>query len=725
VLDLLIGRVALVVAIREGDEQTATTLQPLAARGVVVVRLDGLTDLDAIALTTRLRPELSPRDLRRLVRLAGGNPLLIEELALRGQASSSLTRAILGQLSHLPAPDREALELIAIAGRPLPERAVGASAGELVERGLLRAVAGGLEVRHRLVTDAIVEHLDAGRRQDLHERLGEIVDDPVEQARHLASARRHEAAFEVARTALESAVDPRARALLLGIAAEAGVGNAAAYRLDAAVALGALGDSADAIALLESPIEGDDEIRARAAAALAGALRDEGRQRDAWPVIDGSRALRPSPGSLGAVALIVAEAALLMDDGRLAEAIELVEGARATGTEAAGEYRLRGQLAALRLRAGEAEQLPALEASVGAALAAGDGGTAAGRAMDLYAATLALRGGAAAAAVALDWADRLAALGYGGRANELRAEATRATTLAGDLANAVARADALLDEPLRPPVRQRLAANRGLALALLGHIDEADRALALVAGSATAPVDGRAFVLASWAEACLWGGQPERALKMTTASLGLPARADTELALTSLTRAWAEVELGRDPTPVATDDHGRLVAGAAPELRGLLARARGQHGLAAGEFDEAARRWSGFHLPRELVCRWAAGDALQRAGDQGAAIERLRAVEARAVAIGFEALAARTRRSIRIAGERTGRSGAADRSRGLLTRREREVLGLVERGLTNAEIARRISLGRPTVARLLSNAMLKLGAESRAQAVVLAARHSE
>jgi len=52
--------------------------------------------------------------------------------------------------------------------------------------------------------------------------------------------------------------------------------------------------------------------------------------------------------------------------------------------------------------------------------------------------------------------------------------------------------------------------------------------------------------------------------------------------------------------------------------------------------------------------------------------------------------------------------------------RERQILDLVERGLTNAEAARWIGLRRPTVARLLSNAMIKLGAESRAHAVVLA-----
>lgn len=55
-----------------------------------------------------------------------------------------------------------------------------------------------------------------------------------------------------------------------------------------------------------------------------------------------------------------------------------------------------------------------------------------------------------------------------------------------------------------------------------------------------------------------------------------------------------------------------------------------------------------------------------------------------------------------------------------LTRREREVLAHVEHGLTNLEIARRMRIAGPTVGRLLSNAMDRLGAESRAHAVVLA-----
>jgi DNA-binding CsgD family transcriptional regulator len=52
-----------------------------------------------------------------------------------------------------------------------------------------------------------------------------------------------------------------------------------------------------------------------------------------------------------------------------------------------------------------------------------------------------------------------------------------------------------------------------------------------------------------------------------------------------------------------------------------------------------------------------------------------------------------------------------------LTRREREVLGLVAEGLTNAEIARRLWVAQSTVAKHLEQAYAKLGVHSRTAAV--------
>ncbi|HET7182195.1 MAG TPA: helix-turn-helix transcriptional regulator [Candidatus Limnocylindrales bacterium] len=74
---------------------------------------------------------------------------------------------------------------------------------------------------------------------------------------------------------------------------------------------------------------------------------------------------------------------------------------------------------------------------------------------------------------------------------------------------------------------------------------------------------------------------------------------------------------------------------------------------------------------------------------------------------------------LHVLGTDIGTRPAEARSFGL-TGREREVLAHVEQGLTNAEIARRMRIARPTVGRHLSNAMARLGAESRAHAVILA-----
>jgi DNA-binding CsgD family transcriptional regulator len=68
-------------------------------------------------------------------------------------------------------------------------------------------------------------------------------------------------------------------------------------------------------------------------------------------------------------------------------------------------------------------------------------------------------------------------------------------------------------------------------------------------------------------------------------------------------------------------------------------------------------------------------------------------------------------------------SGASD-ARGTLTRREREILGLLAEGMSGAQIAEKLVLSPETVRTHVRNARSKLGATTRSQAVALALRQN-
>jgi DNA-binding NarL/FixJ family response regulator len=93
----------------------------------------------------------------------------------------------------------------------------------------------------------------------------------------------------------------------------------------------------------------------------------------------------------------------------------------------------------------------------------------------------------------------------------------------------------------------------------------------------------------------------------------------------------------------------------------------------------------------------------------------------RAVAAGETPLSPRlTRRLIEHWMRRPPRRSSAPPGLDELTERERDVFGLVARGLTNAEIARQLGIGEGTVKTHVAHLLMKLELRDRTQAVILA-----
>ncbi len=77
------------------------------------------------------------------------------------------------------------------------------------------------------------------------------------------------------------------------------------------------------------------------------------------------------------------------------------------------------------------------------------------------------------------------------------------------------------------------------------------------------------------------------------------------------------------------------------------------------------------------------------------------------------------------AADDTSRSPAGAPTRPPLTRREREILGRLAEGLSGAQIAEKLVLSPETVRTHVRNAMAKLGASTRSQAVALALQQQQ
>jgi DNA-binding CsgD family transcriptional regulator/tetratricopeptide (TPR) repeat protein len=721
VLDLIDGRILVLAAIRSGDPGAAAALACAERLAATLIGLEGLADEAATQIVRRAEPGLSLSRAAEIVRQAGGNPLLLEELATAREPSSPLARALASRVDLLTPAGQRLLEVLAVTEGPLRLADGDVDAvGELVGAGLVVERRDGFEIRHSLVADAIGQRMTTGARRRAHLRAAGLVDNGLERARQLAAAGRRGAAVATALDELTRTEEPRRRAALLATAADASpTASGASLRLHAARALDEVAEWAAIVRILDAPERGATaEEQVEREAILAHAAFALGQVEVARAHLAAAVERTIDESSSAALRRVVEEATLMVNlAGEVGPAIARLDSAllaQPAGSPAARELGvLRAAIVMLATGEGDAQSL---DDAIDDALRHGRLRTAADRARVVQ--YLLLMGGGGAddgLGYLLEQTARFDRAGFGAAALEFQADAAVASHLAGHLEQAVGLADEVLERPVPPRARQTAQISRARSLTLLGRFEQAADASEPLVATASPDFFGRGELLTVQAELAYWSGRPSAAVTFAEAALDVPAPLPIARVLTTLVHAWArfdaDLRLDRSTDVRLT----RSLAGARPELEGLRQWHAGDHAAGARSFATAAELWTGFHAPRALIARWAQGESMRRTGQQGA-VQVLAAALTDAVQMGFEPLAVRIRRSLRLAGVRAARPTPGRQPRaGQLTPREREVVDLVQRGLTNVEIARRLGLGRPTVARMLSSAMSKLGAGSRAQ----------
>jgi DNA-binding CsgD family transcriptional regulator len=726
------------------------------AAGTLAVRTLTPLSIGAIQrLLARQLPALPPRRvLRQIYEAAQGNPLFALELArlvLEGGVPEpgaelpmpAAAEDIFGpRISALPGPLRTAVlatalsasitrpELACVAGAHAVDDAVGA--------GLLVALHAGIRLSHPLLGAAARHLSSAAERRQLHLSIAEAVGDPVRQARHRAEA---------------SAGPDKELA-----------GNLAAAS-DAALARGATGDAEQlaASALRLSPpgspeyparllalahcylAMGDltragDLLRSGLADLPAGPLRARAHVMlgEASPAIDEEahleRALAEAADDAELRAYALARKSLVL-------AVSLVE--RLDVAETAGLEAVR-----VAATAGPELRLRALSALAWARIIRGrpvedlrrsappqpEQVSVHGTSIDHPAAVRqAFRGEVAEARVALEQLRALTEECGDARGNlaatiqlcelELRAgDVRRGGSLLADMQEwsgleemrtvsfrlraTLAAVAGLPDEAARNAVAARTADSAGLRWDWL----EATRAAGIAAVFQGEPKHAAELLGTVWeytvheqvddpgafpvagdlVEALVQGGEVERAREVTQRLSVLAARQQHPWAGLTAARCAGVLRLAGEYDHEAADD---------------LAAAAAGYGRLGLRFDQA----------RTLL---VLGHEQRRSNKRGAARESLGRAQEVFDVLGCSGWSARAAEEL---GRVSGRRGADDG----LTASEQRVVELAAQGLSNKEIATRLSVTVYTVEAHLSHAYAKLGVRSRAQlAARLTERHS-
>lgn len=721
-LTLLTGRVGVLAGVRRGDPGADSTLDRLRDAGYVDVPLRPLDTADAAGLVRTLRPDLPGAAVERLVSRTGGNPLLLRELSATGEPSASLRLALAARLRQLDDVAREVFGVVALAGRPVRSDALDeAGVKSLLAVDLLVSDGTRVSVRHALLGEIAAAEMSEELRRALHARIARAVADDGEAARHYQLAGESELAHAAALRAAQAATQPAERANHLSVAAATASGpEGDRLRLRAAFALEQAHDWDGMVATLD--LLDRDDLDAQAWAHLL-------RARGAWAAGDGEGLRRNLDAGLELAGGTASEVEVRLriehtrvplfleadPDAAVRESGAALELARATGVDVPRARYLDGTALCTADRWEGTRQL---ELAIQGARETGDTSTEFLAANNLISYHESGGDPRVGRELAREYVARSHELGFGEWEYNFRVAVAELDFHAGDYEPAITEAERLVGLVREARGNDMLTETLCLSLIDVGRIDEALRRVE----NYTFSSDYRGEMQALWIriEAALWDGRPARALDLVERFLTYP-ESDPNTVLGTSSRAWACLDLARDPGAPPPEQVRPMLHGLPLEVDGIARLHRGEHEAAERLLTRAAELWAPWHKRGELRCRWAAAEAVRRAGDTGRAVLMLETVEAEAERRGMLPLLGRIHQSLRAAGQR--RSAPRTRSAGsTLTGRQQEILALVRDGLTNAQIASRLGISRHTVVAQLASASAKLGASGRAQAAVRAAQ---